>query len=1198
MAADFCSNCNAHVCDQGANAALMVRFPHDVLHCYTALANGPGSAMCPNCSHINTFDFLSIIVKNGAAAIIGVPEGKSELEETAVRARDMLLSSAPELEVTVTTTNRDFKRAFLAAFVTPAVVLLNEFSVSKRDLKWMQGREDHFDYAFFTALWLTLTGVVQVFTRQADEYDGAPFVPHEQAPDDARNLVAKREALRNNAETAGAMLGTLLISMAASLPPDGSVAALTARLAVLMPGVFLEDEVLAAAAETIGDMSELLHQDAAALPFQYMLELVMAMLCHTYHKTNPRRAEWTEIAFLYEFLLREAGVEAAYVPEPDVMRATLDEQRYWQVMAAFVKRRGLNQLGPTSQDALARLAETVVRIYPDELQARMRLGIKPVAGTTSAQFLATCKKSIDTALNPINVNLVGLYLHSLYDQAPDVLPDAARFVRQRMAQLPETALAARCYMLCVLIEYLNKSGHAGDAYDISTDLEALIEDPALAQTEPVACAVALNELGNCRRMAEQYREALALYDHSLALLDVGADDPRARVAMRNRAIVLRELHFYTEAMQVCNALLPYATSTEKRGIIVTQATCLLEMGQSVAASKLLEPQAGELDTVGFEAENVLSVIALLGFLRLQAGRVSEARALLLPAVATATKLKFYSLLLVADLSSLHPDSQQDVPLQDAAIDSLHATLIRVGGGSLDWLVMSVIVSLDHVMTVRGQAERAEQLIRELVERADFELSPRCWQLSLLAAAHAECRGDLARRRADVLAAMLGFQLGLANAAAADDIASYSSPQGQATAHMVTEALDLFSRDECESFALLLAADLRATPVLTSRLRRLVQLPPPLADSQAEHDRLQRLLQATPAVVLQFVGDGQQLSLVCTALDQHGRLQSRVERLPVGQPMVEKAAKSLSFALKTSQTAVRGQGSAHVTGWQELASVLAGLTADLPEGTPLVVVAGPVGEAAISLSIGHRHPVCFVSSVGALISLRERRLASGELDAWRPSRLFTFAAWFDREKPAQVEALAAVAESGAALASAFGLESEHASGKEASGPRLMAGLERADLAWLACHGRILSGAESVDLYVAAGGNLPAADLNQLNESNRSAHLVNWQALAGLAAAPRVVVSSACDSGLTTTNPGGERLGLERPLFGAGAIVLAAPLWPVPTREIQQQVGSIMQHWLAEPDTSFALQAWRARRASIAAGMTALAADAVAVFGDAL
>jgi len=1193
----FCTQCNTHVCDLNDDSALIIRFPRDYIHCYAFLANGPGTVICPRCSSLNTFDFVTIVVKSGVLGIIGVPEGKPELEAMAMLARDRMWRIAPKLGVVVATTSRDFKCTFLRTFVEPAVTLLNEFSASGRDLAWFKEREHAFDYAFFTALWLTLTGVIQVYTRRVEEYDGTSFVPHELAPEDARNVVAKRESLRRNTETAGALLGILLISMVESLPSGGTAATLAERLGALAPRVFLTDSIIAAAAEAIGDMSARVH-NPAGLRLLYLRELVLALLCHFFGKANPRRAAWTEIAFLYEFLRSEAGEEADYVPELDVMRATLDEQWYWQTVATFRRHHGLNKVSPANVDTLVKLAETIGRLYPDELQERLRMRISPAAGTTPVQFLETCKKLIDTVMAPVEVSQVCVYLYSLYDYAPAMLPDAVRFVFQRLDQIPDTAPVDRCNMLSKLIELLNKSGHARDADEMASALEALTADHAFEQAEPVACAIALNELGNCRRIAEQYPYALTLYDRSLVLLHLSADDPRVRVVMRNRAIVLREMHFYTEAVQVCQTLLPHASSTEKRGILVTQATCLLEMGQSAEASKLLEGIAGDLDTVNFKSEHVLSVLALLGLLRLQAERVKDARALLLPAVEVAAAQNYHTLLLVAELSSLHADSEQDTAQQDTAINTLHAILTRVGGGSLDWLVMSVIVALDHAMTQRGQSERAEQLIRELAERADFELSPRSWQLHLLAGEHAARRGDLADQRQDVLTAMLSFQLGLTNAAAADDIASFTSPQGVAAAKMMAEALDIFGRDVDESFALLLAADLRAASMLTSRLRRLEGLPVPLMDLEAEKERLRQLLQATPAVVLQFIGDGRQLALVRTALDQHGQLRSQVQRLPIDQLSVEQTAKSLSFALKTCQITVRGQGYAHVAGWKELGDMLAGLTADLAEGSPLVVMAGPIGEAALSLAMGDRHPVCFVPSVGALISLRERRLKAGALDAWRPARLFTFAAWFDRDKPAQVEALAAVATSGSVLASAFGLKGEHASGKEASGARLMAGLEHADLAWLACHGRIRKGAESVDLYVAADGNLPASDLNELNENKRNAHLVNWQALAALAAAPRVVVSSACDSGLTRTNPGGERLGLERPLFAAGAIVLAAPLWPVPTRDIQQHVERMLQQWLAAPGTSFALQAWRARKAGKAAGLTALATDAMAIFGDAL
>jgi CHAT domain-containing protein len=216
--------------------------------------------------------------------------------------------------------------------------------------------------------------------------------------------------------------------------------------------------------------------------------------------------------------------------------------------------------------------------------------------------------------------------------------------------------------------------------------------------------------------------------------------------------------------------------------------------------------------------------------------------------------------------------------------------------------------------------------------------------------------------------------------------------------------------------------------------------------------------------------------------------------------------------------------------------------------------------------------------------------------FRPQRWFDFVTWFDKERPPEANALASSVTQGAHLAERHGLSHDAASGVDATAERLLSGLGTSDLARVACHGRIVPHAEAVDLIVAASGYLPPDDLTALRASD--AHVFSWRKLASVSTTPTVVISSACDSGLNVKNEGGERLGLERPLFVAGTLIYIAPLWPVPTCTIQQVVNELIEQWLEAPQTSLAVHLAELRQRHLAAGTPHLAARALAVFGDAL
>jgi hypothetical protein len=137
---------------------------------------------------------------------------------------------------------------------------------------------------------------------------------------------------------------------------------------------------------------------------------------------------------------------------------------------------------------------------------------------------------------------------------------------------------------------------------------------------------------------------------------------------------------------------------------------------------------------------------------------------------------------------------------------------------------------------------------------------------------------------------------------------------------------------------------------------------------------------------------------------------------------------------------------------------------------------------------------------------------------------------------------------------------------------------------------------VDLLVAANGYLPPADLTELIQKDRDPHVVGWQRLADLKQSAAVVFSSACDSGLTVLNPGGERLGLERPLFTAGSVIYVAPLWPVPTIQMQYLQAELLDGWLSSPNFAIGRHVASLRAAALQRGMGPLAARALGVFGD--
>lgn len=1197
MSQFVCESCGALVCDTKGMQCHYFRFPRDLAHCLAVLAEGPGSGLCARCLHINAMPLLSLVMGSGGRAILGAPEGNADLAALAdVVARD-LQEQAPGLHVAVTRTRREFKRSFLHLFIGPAARLMNEFAVAANKLDWVAAHGDALDGEFFAAMYLNGAGVFEVYLQPAERNrTGNWFTRSEEAPDDATHLVRTREALAHHHRQVGRIIGLLLLMQGFALRDGAAVDAFLAQFAQTIPTLLLDEEVVAAVADSVDThQAQLDPEHPGFLAARYCIELPLALLCHAHQRPNPRRRQWTEAAFLHELVRLAHGAQEASVLSADLMRATLDEPHFWQLYTEYGTAMGFNVLTDENRAGFIQLVELAHGIYPQEAMARSQIGIGRKEGETDESFLERALRILDAGFAQGNAVPVSRMLcTSIQRGAVPMLPRLTQAIQEKCTQDASLGAADQSELLRMCVEALNNSWHIDEASAMAALLQRLIDETGLAQAEPQACAHAYNEIANVLRSQGERARALVLYESALDLLGRDPGNSMSRVAMRNRAIILRELHAYTEAIAACDALMAHASFGESRQLAISHAMCLLEMGEPEKARTLIESLAARHGDIHPDSRWDLSFINLRAFLCAHEGDLEGAASLLEPALPVATRTDYLPLLLVAAYVELkHSRNRPDWDAA-AAIETIHGMVQRLRGDALDWMTLCAAEELNEVLCQRGRGEEAETLVRELVDRVDLESSPRSWQLHLFAAVHAERRGDQQRYRSDLLAAMLALQTALSNLAGTDDVRSFVSPQARAVADLVRRALALAQDPDGDARGLALhAADLLAAPVSTARLRRRYGLLPVLADPEGERQRLCRLLADTPAVLLQFVEVDDGILALQTMLDGEGGLATRSARLETSAAAAFKIAGKLGYALAFASVRLPDLYFDRFPGWPALRSELAALAEALPPGLPLAVVSGPLDDAIVSLAIGASRPLVFVPSMGALVALREGRAAP-----LRPARLFAFASWFSTEKEEQARTLAEVATRAAALGQHHALEVESVSGRDATRQRLLDGLEAADVAWLACHGKAQKGADSVDLYVAAQGNLPVQHLDTLVESQRRQHLVNWQELAALEQGPGLVLSSACESGLIRRNPGGERLGLERPLFAAGCRMFVAPLWQVPTREIQSQASAVLEAWLAQPGSSLAQKVWQARIDARNAGVPCLAGEAFAVFGDAL
>jgi tetratricopeptide (TPR) repeat protein len=119
-----------------------------------------------------------------------------------------------------------------------------------------------------------------------------------------------------------------------------------------------------------------------------------------------------------------------------------------------------------------------------------------------------------------------------------------------------------------------------------------------------------------------------------------------------------------------------------------------------------------------------------------------------------------------------------------------------------------------------------------------------------------------------------------------------------------------------------------------------------------------------------------------------------------------------------------------------------------------------------------------------------------------------------------------------------------SGKRATPEAVLRALAEADEVLLLCHGAHIGRYRGYGLYLSDGRDLPPAvsvDVDIAPEVRR--FTLAWDAFAGVAMSPAVIVSLACSSARTVVARAGVRVGPDAAAFAKGTRAIVAPLWNV-------------------------------------------------------
>lgn len=949
---------------------------------------------------------------------------------------------------------------------------------------------------------------------------------------------------------------------------------------------------------TIGDLCESSSEmTQGSILLSYVLDAVFAILCNSCECKNPRIQEWTKNQLIYDYKRRIDGNDDSILLSPDLVRSTIDVTYFWLVFERIGHHLGFANINDENRDDFYSYIEAMTRIFPEGTDSQPISIHINIDNNDNDTALAKLNDAIKHMIDSLpDMNLLNAFYSGFRNYKRELLPHIIDNILSQLDAKNDLTTEVRARVLRSTIECLNNCGYKREALTIAQNLLDLVTGAGELELADDVKGHCYNEIGNCYRNIVALQQALACYDLALDLLGRDLSDSNNRIGLRNRAIILRETHRYSEARKEFAALVPFAKHNELRGIVLSEAICLHEMGLLEQALALLEKHQALIDGRNWDNPHALEYISFLNLIRFQLGKLDEVAEFAAPLIEHGKLLNYPVAIIIGGLISLATSLNTENKIQiEAALDqAIEVAEALVGHQALPTVALLLLETIDRAALKTGRIIDSVMLNTRALESVDPIKTPKGWVLPVMLARHFYfARKDEMAKQAVELA-LEHIDGALWQITKNDDVLAILTPQAAFLSELVRLTLALAqSQPEFPSTLTRLVADLNASPVLSSRLRQRVTLDAVSQDILGEEERLARLLFQTPAVIVQFVELGSDIAVLLTTLNSDYKINTEIKRLGIDVGAVRSINSSLRFVIRSSDPLADKLDLRRVQHWDKFASLLNSCINDVPIEQSLLIVAGPVGETSVTLALGHR-PLSFIPSISGLIAMRIQRLNRFSGLFWSLRRLFDFTVWFDNELLDEANALANLIHQGSVLANLHNIEHEAVSGKNATEERLISGLKCADIARIACHGRFVQDAEAIDLLVAANGFLPPSNLMEINSSDL--HVVSWQKLADLESAPVVVFSSACDSGVAVINTVGERFGLERQLFKAGTLIYVAPLWPVPTVAIQGLVARLIDSWLDDQTRPLAVHLAELRLKTTGEGIPQLAAKALAIFGD--
>jgi tetratricopeptide (TPR) repeat protein len=886
---------------------LFTAFPWMLGNCVMHLAAGPSALPCEVCPTVTKLPLAQVVVGPDGGGVLYLPDdraGPDTAREAATMASLPNLPSGVPKPLRIVRSEQEFRRAFSMAFIEPAASLLNDWVRDEGPpLEWVARHLDQIDASFFGAIHLLGMGLLPLFKTPIHSGSGS-FVPHEAAPAEASHVVSQHETQEQVGRRGGDVLGFLLIHWAKKTFEARSFLPFLDAVDEMLPQGGLLDPVAQASADRIGHLlSNFTLGEPGATVSRYIGEALLALLLGSRGTPNPRVKDWTLILLRYEFERRLDNNGEELLLDPDLLRPSLDAPLFWRAVRAFGHQIGQEGDERMRLERTSMLLETVDRLFPEEAKRFAEVELHARSDMADTEALESTGRLLTEAASdlPEKTALLRGALMGLARQRGHLLEGAIKAAIEACANNAGPA-ARLCRIAREGIEALHAAKEFGAGARLAEAAFACLDEAKQQGFTTDEQLHLLNEIGNTRRYCANYRGALVIYDEILASIGNDVTRRNTRVVIRNRAIVLRELHRYEEALGAFRSLRQFAQDNEIVGLIVSEAACLRAMGDATLAAGLLNDHVNLVQGKSLSEAEPREFMMALAQLRLQEGNVEDAAKLADDLEQFLENQDDSAVRLIATRIRLRLAVQSgtlDEATAGAAVEALRqANNAAEQTPGIPSALLGTIEELDLALRKSGQAEAAEQTLRELLETDISMKTSSGWLLHVMALRHSIRRRDLQATFGDVIGGMWSLGSALDRLAAESDAPAFLAPNQDALDELVTQALSLVE-DGPPNFGLLAraAGDLRAAPVLTARLRDRAGLKAGMEDTAAEVARLTALLPADSVTAVQAIeADGEVALLVTRASGSEG-VSTEVRWLSVSTAEAAEVAAGLPLRLR-------------------------------------------------------------------------------------------------------------------------------------------------------------------------------------------------------------------------------------------------------------------------------------------------------------